>query len=419
MGNNAVVKWYVSIECAGADKVGPCHAFNIFINTDVVYMKMKHTYNLGAIYSMKLRNTFGKTLRQFALSVDIVDQQRLTTILDMTREYLMTTLDIETLEYLSLTTVQGDQGLAPQWSANLYGPYRIYDEAGEPHGHAALSFHTNRPVCIVPAEENMDLHGAEQYVDLWSNMSEIPPYLELTNLPVVTHICIPVKVGILTEGVIYLESRMRLQLTDIIAEEMLAIANSLATIFDLKRSHDRRLNNTDQALKVLSSLKNTKIDFATPKVFLAYSNRAPKDVMTILMRKLDDYEPHVEVIDWTKISTTGEINVQVRQAIRSSKYGICFFSEPSEDDSLQFDDNPNVLIEAGMFHGREDDPTKLVYLPIRETNSAKDLPFDLASVRILFAERDETGNLNEEKLSAELDKYLETLFQEEVESGML
>ncbi|MCG8047450.1 MAG: hypothetical protein N0C89_02265 [Candidatus Thiodiazotropha endolucinida] len=81
--------------------------------------------------------------------------------------------------------------------------------------------------------------------------------------------------------------------------------------------------------------------------------------------------------------------MQLLNELGTCRYGVCYLSEriPDAQPAL-YQDNPNVVFEAGMLHGRSDanSPPPASWIPIREKNST-DAPFDFASERMIIVPR--------------------------------
>ncbi len=134
-------------------------------------------------------------------------------------------------------------------------------------------------------------------------------------------------------------------------------------------------------------------------------------------RLIDDYCNETLAIDTTRLYLASDIDgnpglrrykLGVLDAIASCRYAICYFSQRGEDGN--YHDNPNVVFEAGMFHGRVDEITTVPssWIPIREKQSA-DLPIDFAQERILIPERTRSGALKTAVFANLLRQQLESM----------
>lgn len=101
------------------------------------------------------------------------------------------------------------------------------------------------------------------------------------------------------------------------------------------------------------------------------------------------------------MSDSGNINAQIAREIVRSRFGICYLSQKSQDDSShKFIDNPNVVFEAGMLHAltRVTSATSGAepsgWIPMREADSPP-APFDFAAERTIEIPRSGNGELNE------------------------
>ena len=103
-------------------------------------------------------------------------------------------------------------------------------------------------------------------------------------------------------------------------------------------------------MKRQTSLRHIILPCERPSVFFAYSSRADNSVVAEVNRILADQFGHLDVQSWENLSKPGQISSEVVEAIRSSHYGLCYFSEPSANPEFEYQDNANVLFEAGMMH---------------------------------------------------------------------
>jgi len=162
-----------------------------------------------------------------------------------------------------------------------------------------------------------------------------------------------------------------------------------------------------------------------PHFFVAFSDRADSDhaetsVITVVTEVLKELDDKLDFTIWRAKTESGNIAAQIARDIVRSTFGICYFSEPSEDKSSgsqAYVDNANVLFEAGMLHVRTiaDDPSSARepsgWIPMREAASPP-VPFDLAAERILIVPRFRDGALNEDRLREMLSARINTLLDQ-------
>ena len=118
----------------------------------------------------------------------------------------------------------------------------------------------------------------------------------------------------------------------------------------------------------------------------------------------------VEPDYWEDITEAGNINAQVIEKIRSSDFGLCYFSEPVNGGESQFADNPNVLFEAGMMQALNNSPGARLggWMPVRE-NASAGVPFDIAAERIVIVPGAEDNSLDKVEFSKRLRLHVENL----------
>ena len=170
----------------------------------------------------------------------------------------------------------------------------------------------------------------------------------------------------------------------------------------------------------------------TIKIFVGSSSRAENDVMgkvyDIVNKYKKKYQSKVDVYYWKDSHKSGDIMDEIIEEIRTSQIGILYMSEKkdqaeSSDTEIKYQDNPNVLFEAGIFHAfsksifTEDDDSNLnsiyqvkKWIPIREENSDK-TPFDFAQERKVIVRRYGEEGVNLEQLENDLNKRLDACLE--------
>ena len=140
---------------------------------------------------------------------------------------------------------------------------------------------------------------------------------------------------------------------------------------------------------------------ALPQLFVAYSGverleteaRAEHETIIETIREvIGQFSGILKAVYWEDATEAGNIANQVIRDIGNSEFGICYFSEPTKDG--QFQDNANVLFEAGMMQALTNSTGAHLkaWIPIREKESTS-IPFDIASERLLLVDR-EDGKLD-------------------------
>ena len=258
------------------------------------------------------------------------------------------------------------------------------------------------------------LGNCSHYLDLWHNATEIPPYRypsgERENIAIRTSILIPLREKDQAFGVINFETQEHIAITPEAKFELKNIAQAIAILYQRYLNFEENFNRTREAFSELNNLliipspKLTK-----PKIFLASSTRANADVIDILMNVLKDYQDRLDVVYGKDMHQPGNINSQLLKELGQCRYGICYMSEPTDDPHV-YQDNLNVIFEAGMLHGRSDFHLEFPasWIPIREEKSDK-IPFDFASERMMIVVRDEDGSLDVERFKQNLCNRLDAL----------
>ncbi|MER3432303.1 MAG: hypothetical protein C4288_02460 [Leptolyngbya sp. ERB_1_1] len=200
--------------------------------------------------------------------------------------------------------------------------------------------------------------------------------------------------------------------SELIRDELLKIVDSIIKLYERNQSYTKQKSDTREAIQRLNQFgtDNSSSVVNQRRIFLASSSRAENDVMGIIQEAVDKYD--AEVVFWQQISETGIINLEILKQIKTCQYGICYLSEIINSDSqsseTRYKDNPNVLIEAGILSAKSENFENVI--PIREKSSGE-IPFDIASNRILFINRNKAGQLNESLLRQNLSLFLDRWFK--------
>ena len=346
--------------------------------------------------------------------MDIVDDQTVDAVRDLIYAYVSDELDAAYFSLACEQQVDDRVGLRTVWSSeNQNHATTVRDAGGAYTSQISVSFDQCKPLWIVDPERG-SLRQADSYVDLWSEIPDLPKYQAPINRDMKTSIIVPLVHWSHVLGVIYLESTSYLEIADVTKDELTLLADTIAILLELRQANHAQLTGTRAALGDLSvTLRSTKFPRLTkPQIFVAFSGRADDGVIGVIQQVLDEFSDALRIVQWNGIEESGSITLGLIEEIARSRFGICYFSEPTEGSASGFADNPNVLFEAGMLHSLTNSPVAMPtgWIPIREKRSPK-IPFDFASERILIIARSNEGRLAEETFRADLRKRVEALLR--------
>jgi hypothetical protein len=360
----------------------------------------------------KQLRSFGFYLRQFARSVDIVDERTIEEIRKLVYDYVRDELEIGFFTVSMKHSVDGEPGLQSRWRSE--GP-QVTSTIRRPDGtyssQIAVAFDTGRPLWIVDPGQG-PLECCEEYSERWSGVTALPRYAAPVNRPMRTSIVVPLTHWGDVLGVVYLESTRYLEFTEVAAQELLLLADSLAILFELRDANESQLTGTRDAVSELRDvLDDTTFPRLTkPQIFVASSSRADDAVLGVIQVVLKEFEDVLAPTHWDRIDSSGSITLRLIEEISRSRFGLCYLSEPAGSATHAFQDNPNVLFEAGMLHALTNAPTAQpwAWVPIREADSPN-VPFDFAAERILAVPRTDDGALMEARLRDGLRRRVQAL----------
>jgi hypothetical protein len=349
-----------------------------------------------------MATTFAEHLKQLALSMDHIDEPLFDHITELIEHFLFKSLNIQNAKIMISDRVDGKMGLMRHSLKGFNNEIAIpiKKDDGSLYGQSALAFEKKQPLWIVSATGKQRLESCEGYTDLWNGLKKLPKYRQVgeTEQPVKTRILVPIKVRRSNRifGVLLLETADYLNITEAAKNELKKIADVISIVIRSYKISVASEKRTVEAIKSLgNNLKGPLPTLTKPSLFLAFSQKAEKDVTRFIVKTLKDkFSDKVHLISWEEMDHPGNINQQLVDAISDCRYAICYMSEKNEVG--EFRDNPNVIFEAGMFHGRTEAthavPSK--WIPVREKDSPKP-PFDFAQERILLVERNKDSSLKE------------------------
>nr|CAA6824597.1 MAG: Unknown protein [uncultured Thiotrichaceae bacterium] len=366
-----------------------------------------------------MHSTFAGQLKNFAYAVDIIDEESYQDIRDLILDYSRRVLDIDFTRQLVLSEVDGEQALMP-YGPSIEGKYisiSMRNNDGQLKTQAAYSLANDCPLWIISDDpEHLHLSEANAFKDLWKGATDIPTYRypsgEKRDVPIKTSILIPLRLHGQVTGVLNFETQEHLEITKMAKAELKLIAEAISLMYGNMKNHRQSVNHTAKAIAELNNtLQHPLPKLTKPRLFLASSQRANGDVVEVIKAVLDEhFSDHLTLVYWKDMAQPGNINTQLLEVLGKCRYGICYLSEPIEDSNLYID-NPNVIFEAGMLHGRSEIGHKFPasWVPVREKTSNIP-PFDLTSERMVVIERDEAGEIdNVDELKALLIKRFEML----------
>lgn len=368
-------------------------------------------------------NTFGDQLVRFVKAVDYLDDRAFERVRELVDDYTRQTLNIQVTRLMVASgtrdrPVLQAYGLAQKGLYNPVDLHLVVDGVEVYGGQTAYAFDREEPLWIVssPEEENDRLSYCSSYSNLWRSEStlsdDFPKYKVATSEPVRTSIILPLRDDVgRVFGVFNFETTDRLQITQLAKRELENIALAMAISYQTQLSTRSNRARSSHALATLGKLlQGTLPKLTKPKIFFASSSRADDQVMSTVKEVLSRQEltDKYEVVHWEDMNRPGNISQQLVKELSSCRYGVCYLSERTNVDAdFPFQDNPNVVFEAGMLHGRSeaDSPRPAEWIPIREERSPTP-PFDIAAERMIIVPRDSENSLKVEDFKSKLNNRL-------------
>jgi hypothetical protein len=365
-----------------------------------------------------MSETFGNRLKQFALAVDIVDEDTFNQVWKLALEYVSQDLDLTYWALLVEGEVDKNPGLhACECSTGNTPSFSLRSAEGSYNGLAAYAFAEAKKLWIV-SPEKQPLDGDMHLRDDWSdtNMKDLPAYTQSSGGAIRTVILTPLRWQGRTFGVLDLQTNQYYEPTNIIKVELQLLVDTLAELLSLLKTNQTQRAHTRQAIDTLRTVlgRESWTPLTKPQIFVASSDRADEEVMGTILSVLDDFADRLRLHYWKQSSDSGNINSAILKQVKASRFGLCYFSEPVEDANgvFKYQDNANVVFEAGMFQSLTNPATSdpIGWIPVREPQSPP-APFDFAQQRMLIIPRLRDNKLNLNQLRTDLRARIENLIE--------
>ncbi len=362
---------------------------------------------------------FGAALQQFASTVDIVDEAILDHFSSLLRVYLLHELPFNFYEILCEERVESggstENGLR---TLRVFGGKKFGTAAVQKgsNNHTAYCYVENRPLWITAANGGA-LKDAEHYVNSWDRPDELleklPDYKSGNKFRIRTSIIQPLKDQDRACGVINVESKEHLVPNDFVRDELTLVADAVATMVLRFQAQKQSREGTIEAIEQLPAFVSGKRWTVTqpPKIFVASPDGGAREVVEAIREAVEAIADH-EVVVWSdeKHNGTGESRRDMMKGLREARAAVCYLSDESKNrnNKYEYEDNPNVLFEAGIADGLRSVWDDLVLVPIREHEDrcTTPIPFDLQALTVLVVPRDNSGKLQARKFIEQLKERL-------------
>jgi len=360
-----------------------------------------------------MKEVFSERLLQFVNSVDILEESSFKSIISLIETYVKKTLDIQHIKIMKVSN--NSMSETGQSLNELFGNGNIpIDENIEDKGQMPFSFQKKKKLWITALSKEKILKKTKEYIDLWSGIENIPNYKTFDKeTKRKTSIIIPIFHDFRTNeiiGVVNFESNEYIEPTKIAKETLQKLSHIISKAIRLYNIKIQFQESTNRSLKNLkSNLETLSFKLTKPKLFLGYPDKAKDDVMGCLKSIIDSvYEKKILVCDWKGKAQPGQITEEIFQDIAQSQYAIYYFSEAdTSKNRYSYKDNSNVVFEAGLYQGRDNNPN---WILIREKNS-EEIPFDFHNFRRIDVPRDSNGDLKQETFREELKNALNSMIE--------
>ena len=367
---------------------------------------------------------FGYRIYEFVLSIDIMDQETFFDLLNVIKAYVNKHLDVADFSVLSEAPVNDGKGLQTLWSTRDEEPsYTVVDKEDGYASPIAYSFGKNIPLWIV-SEDKSPLWKADHIKNMWPDGENVPTNRNRYYEKVCTSVIHPLWKKGQPIGVVEFAAKKYFEPTPASLKESERLADIISKAYQMFDVRKTQRENTKRAIQLLEEAleKESWRRLDLPQMFVAYpgverhtkeASTEQETVIATIKNVINNFNDSLTPVYWDEITEPGNITDQVIREICNSEFGLCYFSEPIEEGSFQ--DNANVLFEAGMMQALRESPGALFkdWIPVRE-NKAPDIPFDIAAERMLIIDR-ENGKFNKEAFAEALEERMKKLVEKHLQ----
>jgi len=379
------------------------------------------------MFHMDESTTFGRQLRQFALSIDLIDRSHFAEIQQMVIGYVTERLGAVQVALFTGVPLKGRvPGIAEAegWSSPPFpideqlAPLR--DSSGKYQRQLALALGEQRDLWVVSGTEE-PLHENNPGKDLLTRSRDeaLPTFYPApSSRESKTAIAWNAKsVRPRRAAVLDVEWNRVVRPSPALKGEIDYLADARGL---LQAAHEytkeRSIAGTARAIQLLREYVTSAPVFdVKPSLFFAYADRADTEVVNAAQEVLKDFARETALVDWRAERSSGSIWEYLTKAIGGATYGIAYLSEPRRGSAgPKFQDNLNVVMEAGMLQASTAMRPGTVgnWIPIRERDSG-DAFFNVAGLRMLRVPRSDDGALDVQGFKKELRESLEAMFKTE------
>jgi len=358
--------------------------------------------------------SFGTELNRLALAVSLINDSTWNDLKKVLGDYFLQTVGVHYFQLLvDGVRVGGQPGLEGIWSSDERREMEPVFVDGNYFGMRSLAYHKGKYLWVVARDKGL-LSQDQDLIDLWQDEMPLPRYQPPTDEPGRTCIVAPLVFDGKHFGAFVMLHKDYKEFTPLAKAGIITSSQALARIVRVWQSTKEQSHTLSAAFKEFTHyLAESRSPIEKPRVFLAFSSRAERDVMQSINNVLGGIAERVQTVSWTERADPGSITQDLIKQISTSDLGLCYMSEKVEDagssGELRYTDNANVLFEAGMFHALsaiEEHPSR-GWIPIREHERFAGNPcFDIASERRVVVERHENGELNAEAFENSLRRMI-------------
>ena len=359
-----------------------------------------------------MKEVFSSRLLQFVDSVDILEERSFKKIISLIEKYVEKSLDIKYVKVMGISESMSDTGEA---LSELFTNDNIpIDKDMRDKGQMPFSFMRRKKMWITPHSPKQILRKSKGYIDLWSEVEEIPKYRSFDEQSKKrTSIILPLFHDFRPKeciGVVNFESDEYLEPTSIAKEVLERLSKVISTALRLYNIRLQFQESTRKSLNTLElAVEEPCFKLTKPKLFFGYPKNSEDDVLAMIKEIIDeDYSKDIIMSDWSEKRLPEQITDAIFNEITNSQYGIYYFSELNDDEnSHKYQDNRNVIFEAGLHQGRDSDAN---WILIREEES-ENISFDFNNFRRIDVPRDSKGTLKKEAFKVLLKETLDAMLE--------
>ena len=271
----------------------------------------------------------------------------------------------------------------------------IHKDNGEYRGQASYSYSKGRKLWVNSASENGVLEESGDFIESWGGYKDLPDFWDYSDTETRTSVLLPLRYGSRVFGVLTLEFGKYYSFSREFIKPLTMLSDSVSRTFWVHYTSKQSLRDSQMTVDNIEEHMSNDFSFLEKqKVFFSFPAKGDPKVVDAVEFLFKSKYPEFKLILWKDSNNPDDIFGYIDSSIRSSVFGICYFTEVMKGKrGIQYKNNPNVLLEAGMMEAYKNYQGNQFrnWIAIREENE-NPVPFNISHKNTIIIRRDKKSN---------------------------